>query len=91
MCERDIVILNKVVSKGLIEGVILIPEGSRQGDIWISGKTCYHFRPSETARRPLAEGKLSKGKVKKKNTKNSEKFFSPVFSFYTTPNSSFKD
>lgn len=48
MCERDIVILNKVVSKSLIEGVILIPEGSREGDIQISGKTCHHFRPPET-------------------------------------------
>lgn len=79
MCERDIVILNKVVSKGLIEGVILIPEGSRQGDIWISGKTCYHFRPSETARRPLAEGKLSKGKVKKKKTQKTVRSSFPQF------------
>lgn len=49
MCERDVVILNKVVSKVLTEGGILRPKGSKEGDIWISGRTCYHFRPSEIA------------------------------------------
>lgn len=36
MCERDVVILNKVVSKVLSEGGILRPKGSKEGDmdIW---------------------------------------------------------
>lgn len=50
MCERDVVVLNKVVSKVLTEGGILRPKGSKEGDIWISGRTWYHFKPSEIAR-----------------------------------------